>query len=236
MTANPLALAIDTSGSLCAAGVFSGKDELARTVLDLGRGHSEKVIDTCAAALAEASARWVDLGLIAVTVGPGSFTGVRTGVAAARGLGLSLGIPARGVTTLESVALGVDVRSNPYAVALDARRGEVYLQSFKANGDPAAPPLLLSPENAVDTLPPGIVEIVGSGAVALVQAAAERGRAMHVGTRVGEPFAAGQPDIRDVLIAAVHRNRDAAPPEPLYLRKADAKAAPPPIATLESLA
>src|SRR5690606_26362793 len=104
-------LVIDTSAALCAACVFdpdSGQ-ELGRSVLDLGKGHAEHMIAVIDDALAEAKLGYSNLSKIAVSVGPGSFTGVRVGVAAARGLALALKVPAVGVTTSE--ALGAETRA-----------------------------------------------------------------------------------------------------------------------------
>jgi tRNA threonylcarbamoyl adenosine modification protein YeaZ len=99
-------LAIDCSASLCAACVYDAQTdkELGRAVLDLGKGHAEKLMAAVGDALKEAKVGFPDLGAVAVSVGPGSFTGVRVGVSAARGFALALKIPAIGVTTLEALA------------------------------------------------------------------------------------------------------------------------------------
>ena len=233
MTSGRLILAMDTSGPVCAAGLFDGSVEIARRTPELGRGHAERIVDLCAEMLGDAGAAWSDLGLVVVTVGPGSFTGVRAGVAAARGLALSLDVPARGVSTLESMGGPDAPPASSYMVALDARRGEVYAQPFAPTGEPLAGPALLPPERAARLLPEGAVEVVGSGASAVVEAAAAMNRPVRIGSREGVPHTAAQPDIRDVALAALRAGKDAAPPEPLYLRSADAKAAPSPLATLE---
>ncbi|MEO9830291.1 MAG: tRNA (adenosine(37)-N6)-threonylcarbamoyltransferase complex dimerization subunit type 1 TsaB, partial [Nitratireductor sp.] len=99
-------LAIDTAAELCAACVFDAgaSRELGRSVREIGKGHAEALIPVMAGALAAAGCDYSDLGAIAVAAGPGSFTGVRIGVAAARGLALALDIPATGVTTLAALA------------------------------------------------------------------------------------------------------------------------------------
>lgn len=97
-------LAIDTSASLCAAGIFDGERELGREVIDIGKGHAEHLMAVIDAALSAAGKGYADLTRIVVAVGPGSFTGIRVGVAAARGLALALKVPAVGVSNLEAVA------------------------------------------------------------------------------------------------------------------------------------
>jgi len=99
-------LAIDCAASLCAACVYdaaAGK-ELGRSVLDLGKGHAEHLMAVIDTALKAGGTDFAGLGAIAVSIGPGSFTGLRVGVSAARGLALALKIPAIGVTTLEGLA------------------------------------------------------------------------------------------------------------------------------------
>ena len=219
-----LLLAIDTSGPLCAAGLYDGPVERARIVLDLGRGHAERVIDACTDALRAGGAGWGDVARIAVTVGPGSFTGIRAGVAAARGLALSLGVPAIGVTTLEAMD-GPPL--NPYAVALDARRGQLYAQAFGAGGDALSEPMVDAPDALARRLPSGVASIVGSGAPALVAAMEAAGRDARVGERDGRSLTDAQPDIAAVASHAVRAGelagRGGRPPVPLYLRGADAK-------------
>src|SRR5690606_28081274 len=99
-------LAIDTVAELCAACVFDAETvgELGRAVLEVGKGHAEHIMAVVEEALKAASLEYAGLGALAVSVGPGSFTGVRVGVAAARGFALALKIPAIGVTALEALA------------------------------------------------------------------------------------------------------------------------------------
>ena len=99
-------LAIDCAANLCAACVYdaaAGK-ELGRSVRDLGKGHAEHLMAVIDEALKAGGTDYAGLGAVAVSVGPGSFTGLRVGVSAARGLALALKIPAIGVTTLEALA------------------------------------------------------------------------------------------------------------------------------------
>jgi tRNA threonylcarbamoyladenosine biosynthesis protein TsaB len=131
-------LVIDTSGPVCAAGVFdSGGDALVASKSEmLGKGHAERLIPMIDEVLSEAGLALKDMTRIGVTIVPGSFTGIRVGVAAARGFALSLGIPAVGVTTLQVVAeqvLEIDPPA-PVVALIDAGRDEIFAQAFLPEG------------------------------------------------------------------------------------------------------
>ncbi len=123
-------LAIDTSASWCSAAVYecNSKQVLASRSDEIGRGHAEILMGQIDACLHECEVGYAGLGCLAVTIGPGSFTGVRVGMAAAKGLGLSLLIPMVGISTLEAAkARAIELGAKePVAVALDARRNETY--------------------------------------------------------------------------------------------------------------
>ncbi|HZY67912.1 MAG TPA: tRNA (adenosine(37)-N6)-threonylcarbamoyltransferase complex dimerization subunit type 1 TsaB, partial [Devosia sp.] len=96
---------------------------------------------------------YADLSRIAVTTGPGSFTGLRIGLSAARGLGLALNLPVLGIPSLLALSLLTDC--DPVAVLLDAKRGEAYFQTFSGPGIPIRPAALLPIEEARALVPPG---------------------------------------------------------------------------------
>lgn len=139
-------LVIDTSGPDCAAGILDAGANalLTHTSETLGKGHAERLIPMIGELLDAAGLTLQDMTRIGVTTGPGSFTGIRVGVAAARGFALSLGIPAVGVTTLQVVAERVLEIGPPAPVvaAIDAGRDEIFAQVFAPGGaaltDPAA--------------------------------------------------------------------------------------------------
>jgi len=133
----PLVLGFDTSAAHCAAALVSGGTVLAERHEAMARGQAERLFGLLRELLAGAGRDWRDLAAIGVGVGPGNFTGVRISVAAARGLALSLGVPAIGVTMLEALALGTE---GAVLALLDARRGQVYAQTF--GYDAAARPTL----------------------------------------------------------------------------------------------
>jgi tRNA threonylcarbamoyladenosine biosynthesis protein TsaB len=170
------------------------------------------------AALADAGAGYGDLQRIAVTVGPGSFTGVRVGVAFARGLALALDIPATGIGTLEALAYPHG-RSGEgtLAAVLDARRGEVYalvrdIASGRTLLEPAALPIGDLALRLSKAAPP--ITLTGSGAPLLAEALSE--------ADVRIAGTADSPDIADVVALAAEAH-DSGPPLPLYARAADAK-------------
>jgi len=140
-----IVIAIDTAGVNCSVALFnSDRNIIAGKVSDaIGRGHAERLMDILNDALAMAGVTLRDVGRIAVSVGPGSFTGLRVGVAAARGLGLALCVPVVGVSTLAALAAASGCHDRGVIAAIDARRGEIYCQRFAAGLDPITLPGLL---------------------------------------------------------------------------------------------
>ncbi len=214
-------LALDTATAACSVALWSDGTVLARRFATMARGHAEALMPMVEAVMAEAGLAFADLDLVATTVGPGTFTGLRVGLAAARGLALAGGLPIVGVTTLEALAHGTTPeqrRGRALAAALDARRGEVYLQAFDAGLAPLAPPAVVAPADAV--LPAGPVALVGDGAP-LVAAALERVR--------NDLEVLEAPRYPDVAAAAALASRRfasegaQAPPRPLYLRPPGAR-------------
>jgi tRNA threonylcarbamoyladenosine biosynthesis protein TsaB len=132
----PRILAFDTSAAHCAAALLCGTAAPLIRVETIERGQSERLVPLLEELLAEGGVTWSDLQAIGVGVGPGNFTGIRIGVATARGLALGLGIPAVGIS-------GFDAADAPpgATVLIDAPRGQVY-----AGGDGAAPRLLSAAE------------------------------------------------------------------------------------------
>ena len=143
--ADGLSLGFDTSAAHCAAALVSGTRILAARHEDMAKDQAERLFPLLAELLAEAGVDWRDLSVAGVGTGPGNFTGVRIAVAAARGLALSLRIPAVGVSATEAAALDLP---RPCRVALPARAGEVIWQDFgprDAADRPAQGPLHMLP-------------------------------------------------------------------------------------------
>ena len=175
-------LAFDTAGDGCSAGVFLDGRPLAVRSSDGGIGHAERLPRLIEAVLAEAGLGLDALAGLAVTVGPGSFSGIRTGLAAARGLALVTGLRAIPVTTLEALAapLIANDRALPIAAVIDARRGQVFLQCFEQTGAPLGSPEALTPEAAATTLG-GAWQLVGNGAALVVPHLAQQAAAVALG-------------------------------------------------------
>ena len=134
MGSEPLTLGFDTSAAHCAAALLSGDRVLVARHEEMSRGQAERLMPLLEEVLAEGGATWRDLARIGVGVGPGNFTGIRIAVSAARGLALSLGIPAVGVSGFEAIALNAPEGQTP---ALPAPRDHLY-----AKPEGAAPRLL----------------------------------------------------------------------------------------------
>lgn len=146
-------LAIDTAAPRLQLALLRDDDRLDTLVEDMATGQAERLFPALGELLARAGARYADLTRVAVTTGPGSFTGLRIGLSAARGLGLALNIPVLGVPSL--LALSLAARCTPVAVLLDARRGEAYFESFSGPGIPVGPSALLPMEEARARVPAG---------------------------------------------------------------------------------
>ena len=197
-------LVIDTALDACTAAVFEDGRALGVCSEPMARGHSERLGGFVRDAVANAGG-FDGIERIGVTVGPGSFTGLRVGLAFAQGLGAALDLPVVGISTLEALARSADRGTGTTAAVIDARRGQVYLQRFR-DGSAVSEPEALSIEAGIGVLADNGWRITGSGA-ALVGGSAE---------------AATMPDPAALaLLTAVH-DPAAHPPRPLYLRAPDA--------------
>ncbi len=202
-----IVLAIDTAGTGCSAALYDSNRDIVLGAAgeDIGRGHAERLMAFVDGALEAAGLDLPAIDRIAVTIGPGSFTGIRVGVAAARGLALALGIPAVGVSTLSALAADKD---GPLLVAIDAKRDEVYWQTFAADGSEATPPAIATLEDARVIAQAHEGRIVGSASALLREGAAAEADGVDIATvaRLGARL-----DPQNHL------------PKPLYLRGPDAK-------------
>ncbi len=191
---------------------------LARADRTMDHGHAEALAPLTQAVLAQGDADARDLAAIGVTVGPGGFTGLRVGLAFARGLALAAGCPVLGATTTTVLALmardhGPAV-GRPLMVVLDARRAEVYRQSFDAEGRALDEVASVAPDALVASLGATERVLVGDG-VALLP------RPLPATVRV--PADAGRAPDTAVLAALVAKRPDqAVAPRPLYVRPPDA--------------
>ena len=216
-------LALDTTLGACSASVAvgeTGAHELFSAFELRDREHAEVIMGMIEKVMGEAGLAFSALDAIAATVGPGSFTGVRVGVAAARGLALAADCPLIGVTSLEVMARQalqqLDDAPDTLAIAVDARRGEVYQALYSGAGETLSPPAALTPEQAAAQLPEtGTLSIAGSGAHLVGEVEMKR-TANVVLTDL-------QPDAARLAEMALTRSPIKGPLHPLYLRAPDAK-------------
>lgn len=213
-----LTLAIDCSARFCSAALYSsGADRiLAAASPDIGRGHAEQLPAVVQSVLDAAGMELSQVARIGVTIGPGSFAGIRVGVAFARGLALSLNVPVVGVGSLEAIALPAAERSGKSVMAvLDAKRDHVWAILVGADGTIVAPSAEWTPEAAAALAADNGCAIIGSGAVLLA------GLDPSLASRVIGDL--GAPEIEDVARLAARLDPGSNPAEPRYLRDADAK-------------
>lgn len=156
LSASGTIIGIDSSTGACSIAVCRGGAMLAHFREDMTRGQSERLAPMAEAGLAAAGLGFPDLDAIAVTRGPGSFTGLRIGMSFAKGLGQALGIPVFGVTGFDAVARAVFATEaavgHGVAVILESRRADLFLQIFTAEGAPDGLPVALPPEDIASSL------------------------------------------------------------------------------------
>lgn len=211
-----IVLAVETATAACSAAVWRDGAIVARRYGVPGRGHAEALAPMIAEILAEAGLTALGVDRLAVTVGPGAFTGLRVGLATARGLALATGRPLIGVTTFEAIAHGLAAPDRPLLVAVDSRRREPFLQRFDAGLRPLGAPEAVDPDACAAWLPPGPLRIAGDGAAALRAALAARPDTVF-------DDGPGLPDAAVVArLAAALPEGGGLPPRPLYLRAPDA--------------
>jgi tRNA threonylcarbamoyladenosine biosynthesis protein TsaB len=216
-----LILAIDTALDACAAGVLdtdAGK-LIAQQSEAMKRGHAEALMPLIARVIKQAGIGFAALDRIAVTTGPGSFTGLRVGLSAARGIALAANKPVVGVTTLTAYAAPIVSESGKHPVisAIDARHGQVYFQAVSGDGSSLIRPRVGPIEEALGAARFGAAYLVGNAAALLGQ----RWPADAL-----PPFkvdAQAAPDIAWVAWLGAAVSPNTAPARPFYLRAPDAK-------------
>ena len=223
-------LALDTALHACSVAVIDNHRVLARRFERRARGHAEALLPMVEAVRADAGLEYRDLDLLAVTVGPGRFTGLRIGLAAARGLAMAAKLPLVGITTLEAIAAAVvaagTAADRPIYVAIDARGGELYGQAFAPDVAPLGAPGRPRLADVRHRLPPRAI-VVGSAARLIESHLTGPGAGPATGHELGYRFRdqPADPDAAVVAHIAAKRGRPedcAGPVGPLYLRDPDA--------------
>jgi tRNA threonylcarbamoyladenosine biosynthesis protein TsaB len=215
-------LAIDTALGACAAAVFDATlgHSLAVQSYVMSRGHAEVLIPLVERVMHDGHVNFDRLDRIVTTIGPGSFTGLRVGISAARGFGLAAGRPVVGVSTLDALVAPYvnDVETVPIVAAIDAKHGNLYMQMVGAGGRVLVAPRLASLGEAVRAVAIGLVRIIGSGAELLAN--------QWPAPDIPSPLlvdARPAPDIEWVARLGAKAIPEKALPRPLYLRAPDAR-------------
>ena len=216
-----LILAIDTALDACAAGVLdteAGK-LIAQESQAMKRGHAEALMPLIARVIEQSGIGFAAFDRIAVTTGPGSFTGLRVGLSAARGIALAANKPVVGLPTLTAYAAPIVSQNGEHPVisAIDARHDHVYLQAVSGNGGSLIRPRLASIEEALGAARFGAPYLVGNAAKIL----ADRWPAQALPPVKVDPQPA--PDIAWVAWLGAAVSPNTAPARPFYLRAPDAK-------------
>jgi tRNA threonylcarbamoyladenosine biosynthesis protein TsaB len=208
-------LAVDTALGACSAALLEDDRVLARRHVVMERGHAEALAPMVDEVMREVSCPFSRLDRLAVTTGPGTFTGQRVGLSFMRGLRVALGKPLLGVTSLAAMAEEARHEANAECAAAvhDARRGEVYLQAVGQ----AISVRLVAFETAVSLLEqiPNLI-VAGTAAARIAEVLKTRGRAVRLS-------AVTAPDAVWVARLAQRLEANETVPRPLYLRAPDAK-------------
>jgi len=215
-------LALDTSMGACSAALLresGGATAVVAREERMARGHAEALMPMLAELMKEAKLDFAELDLIAATLGPGSFTGVRIAIAAARGLALATNAKLWGTDSLTVMAQSVlaDHAGSPFAISVDAHRFMLYLGVFDSDGVQIEGPLLVTPEDAAAKISRNLHAAFGSGAAILAEAAAD------IGIEIEASRPDLQPDAAMLAVLALQSHATLPTLRPLYLRPPDAK-------------
>ena len=220
-------LAFDTSGPHCAAALVMNSQIIGERYEDMARGQAERLFPLCDDLMASQDVVWADLDAIAVGTGPGNFTGIRIGVSAARGLSLSLGVPAIGVTGFEALrGLAYADATDPMIVSLPAtRKGVDAMLQYFEDAVPVGAPVELAIFGAEQIDPvfkdlPKRTEVLGHEAAAVAVA-------LKIEDCVATELAFGRDysqagRIAEIAALKLTGDHDIPRPSPLYIRPPDA--------------
>lgn len=220
-----LILGIDVSTTACSAAVLDGGRVEAWRLEPMERGQAERLNPMIDEVMAETGCGFAELALVAVTTGPGAFTGLRIGLACARAIHLAAGVPLAGVTTFAALASAVPEDERDEArragraivVCVEAKRRDVFVQRFDAALRRQGAPGALDAESAPAAFAGGAVLLAGDGAHHL------RGAFAAAGRDVLFSAALGPPDARLVARLGAEAGPSAVAPRPFYIRPPDVR-------------
>lgn len=208
-------LAFDTATAACSAAVRIDGRIVAHRFTPMARGQSEALMPMIVDVMAEAGIAFAELDLIGVTVGPGAFTGLRIGLAAARGLGLAAALPVAGVLTTEAIAYAVPAaeRAGRTIVAVvDAKRADVFVQRFDEDLAPLGEVCAMAPESLASWADERLL-LLGDGVAQVAPYLPEA----RIWSGPGVPDAA----VFAALVAERWPAGATLPPTPVYIRPPD---------------
>jgi tRNA threonylcarbamoyladenosine biosynthesis protein TsaB len=209
-------LAIDTALGACSACVLDAGDAapLAIEQTAMERGHAEVLMPMIERVMAKVEGGFSSLDRVAVTIGPGSYTGLRVGISAARAIALAAGIPAVGISTLAASAAPFIGREGGrvVAAAVDAKHGQVWFQALNAQGKQLVSVRQVNHRDAARAIGAGPVSLVGSAALAVAN------EAWAIGLDALVVDDAKAPDVTWVARLGMIADPESAPPRPLYLK------------------
>jgi tRNA threonylcarbamoyl adenosine modification protein YeaZ len=216
-----IVLALDTALASCSVCLFDSRRDkvLASESVLLGRGHAEALLPMLERVIAKLDGGFAKVERIGVVIGPGSFTGLRVGIAAARAAALAIPCPVIGISTLHALAAPLVAVSDGLAIAacVDARHDNIYVQMISGEGRVLGDPVALSLAEAARRIGAEPVHIVGNAAQALEAAVAKAGGVVKT------VLVEAAPDIVSVAKLAVTTSPRNAPADPLYIKGADAR-------------
>jgi len=217
-------LGIDTSAAACSAALWRDGTVLAAERQAMARGHAEALMPMIERVLASAGLGYRDLAAVAVVAGPGAFTGLRIGLAAARGIALAANIPAIGVSAFAAIAAGIPAAlraGRAVAVAIDTKRGDLYLQCFDSRLEPVESGRVVALADIATALPAGAIHVAGDGSPLLRPLLAEARRDAVFDSNPAPPDAGVVAGLGAAQFAA-SQGAHMPPPEPIYLRAPEA--------------
>lgn len=210
-------LAIDTALGACSACVLEAgaTQPVAIEQVGMERGHAEALMPMIERVMGKVEGGFSSLDRVAVTIGPGSYTGLRVGISAARAIAFAAGIPAVGVSTLAATAAPLIGREGGrvIAAALDARHGQVWFQALNAQGKQLVSIRQVNHRDAARAIGAGPVSLVGSAALAVAN------EAWAIGLDAVVVDDARAPDVIWVARLGMIADPQSAPPRPLYLKE-----------------
>lgn len=223
----PLILAMDTSADVCAVAMVRDGKYLDVQKRDMTRGHAEALVPMVQSVAESSGVSLSDIDLVGVARGPGSFTGLRTGIAAARGFALAADVPAIGISSLHAVARGAArfaIPDSNIVCVLDTRREDYFVQVFDAHGVPTGEPAVQGADDIAEFLRDENTVLAGNAVPRLLSALPDKFGAMRRTDGDGCPDPADIAALAKTLLDKEGLASDTL--SPLYLRAPEAKLPP----------